>query len=84
LRDFLIFFAIQFIQYFLITVNLRAASQGLYFWTAFSDLLVAGNGFFLIQRVAKAEGKWALAGYTLGGAIGSVFAIWATKLVYGQ
>lgn len=62
MKDFWIFFAVQFLQYFLVTVNFRAAAQGLYGWTFISDLLVAGNGYLIIQRVAKAESRWAMAG----------------------
>lgn len=84
MKDFWLFFAIQFMQFFLITVNLRAAAQGLYVWTALSDLLISTNNFLLIKRIAQSESKTAMLGYALGGAFGSVLAIWATKHLYGS
>jgi hypothetical protein len=83
MREFFLMFGVQSLQYFLITVNLRAASQGLYFWTAVSDMLCAANGFFLIKRVAESKSKLGFAGYVLGGATGSIIGIWLSKMVYG-
>jgi hypothetical protein len=83
-KQFLFFFVLQFISYGLITWNYRAISQARYFSIGFSDLCVAGLGFTAIQRVSKAEGRWAMAGYVLGGAVGSVLSAWITHRIYGQ
>jgi hypothetical protein len=83
-RQFWLFFGIQFMQFFLITINLRAAAQGLYAWTAFSDLLISANNFLLIKRISQSESRPALIGYSLGGALGSILAIYITKVLYGQ
>jgi hypothetical protein len=78
-KEFGLFFGIQFLQYFLVTVNYRAIAAGLLGWTFLSDLLAGANGYFLIKRVAEAKGSTALCGYLSGGAFGSIFAIATTK-----
>jgi hypothetical protein len=40
--------------------------------------------FFALQFVSSAKGRAALAGYVLGGAVGSVLTAWITKKIYGQ
>jgi hypothetical protein len=84
MKQFSLFFSVQCLQYFLITVNYRAVSQGLYGWTFISDMAVAFNGFLLIKRIADDKSRAGLVGYTLGGAVGSVAAIWITKHLFGQ
>jgi hypothetical protein len=76
---FAFMFCIQLIQYFLITVNYRAVAQGRYGATFMSDLAIAANGYMLIHFVANSTGLLAFSGYALGGAFGSVLAIWVTK-----
>jgi hypothetical protein len=84
MKQFWLFFSVQCLQYFLITVNYRAVSQGLYGWTFVSDMAVAFNGFLLIKRISDDKGRAGLAGYTLGGAVGSVMAIFITKRLFGE
>ena len=79
LREFWTFFGIQFLQYFLITVNLRAIAAGLYGWTFASDLTAAANAYVLIKRVSEAKGYVAFTGYLAGGAFGGILAIYITK-----
>ena len=82
MAEFCIFFAVQFIQYLVITVNMRAVAAGKYTWTAITDALVAGLGFFLIQHVASSHSKYAWAGYVIGGLIGSQGGIWISKRLW--
>jgi hypothetical protein len=84
LREFLFFFALQFISYAVITWNYRAVAQARYLSIGISDLCCAGLGFTAIKRVSKAEGHAALAGYVLGGAFGSMLSAWITTKAYGQ
>lgn len=85
MTDFLKFFAVQCVQYFLITANYRAIAQGSYAWTAGTDFMFAGINFMLIKKIADSDkNRWAWAGYTLGGVVGSLGAIYLTKLVYGK
>lgn len=84
MRDFWMMFFVQCLSYFLITMNQRAIAIGLYFWTGITDLAFASINFVIIKRVAKSESNWAWAGYTVGGVVGSLSAIFLTKLLYGE
>ena len=79
LREFSLFFGIQFLQFFLVTVNTRAIAAGLYGWTFASDLTAAANAYLMIKRVSAAKGYIAFSGYLTGGATGGFLAIYVTK-----
>jgi hypothetical protein len=83
-REFLFLFSVMFLQYFLATLNIRACAQANYLFTALSDMAIAFNSYFLIKRVADSKSKLGLAGYIIGGAIGSQLGIYVTKLLYHQ
>lgn len=87
LGQFLFFFCIQCLSYFLIVANTRAYTQGNYFWTAITDTFFAAQSFVSIKVLVSQEdnkGLWAGLGYTIGGTIGSLFSIWVTKHILGQ
>jgi hypothetical protein len=84
MKEFCLMFAVQFLQYFLATLNIRACAQANYLYTALSDLLLAGNSFLIIKRVAESKSKAGFAGYVLGGAVGSQVGILVTKMLYHQ
>lgn len=77
-----VLFAVQCVQYFMLTINFRAIAQGRYIWMASTDLLIAGFGFFVIKKVAESNSNAAWVGYTLGGMVGSIIALWVTKKVF--
>jgi len=82
--SFLTFFFSQLLAYFLVTANYRAIAQGRYFWTAITDLLYATVQFYLIKKIADSKQTGvALVGYVSGGVVGSLTAIWLTKLIFG-
>jgi hypothetical protein len=68
--------------------NGRAYMKGLYAWTALTDALIATIGFVVVRRIAKESSDSlhgpTLFGYVSGGTLGSLFAIWLTKLLYGS
>ena len=80
--EFSTFFAMQFIQYLIVTVNMRAVAAGKYAWTAISDMIFATVGFLVIQRVAEAHSKVAWSGYVVGGVVGSQVGIWLSKRLW--
>ena len=73
------------------TFGYMALFQGLYYLIVSTNILFLANhmvgpviatdavgslvNYGLIQHIAKAEGKWATAGYVIGGAIGSGLSI---------
>ena len=84
MREFFLLFGVQFLQYFLATLNIRACAQANYLYTLLSDMLLAANGFFITKRIVESKSKWGLAGYVLGGAAGSQVGIIITKLFLHQ
>jgi hypothetical protein len=83
-RTFLFFFAVQALNYALLCWNYRAVAQARLGNVFVSDLACAAISFTLIKRVAKAESRAAMAGYVLGGAVGSVVSVYATKGFFGS
>lgn len=81
--EFLRFFALQFLAYFVSCWNLRVIAQAHYGSIVLSDFVVAAVNFSLIREVAKAETLMARAGFVAGGALGSVLATWLTQRLYG-
>lgn len=85
---FAFYFVMQFVSYALVVANGRAYVLGSYGWTALTDGLIAFQNFIVIRRFIKDSGDEihgpSLIGYVSGGVCGSLFAIWITKMVYGQ
>jgi len=77
-------FFLQLIVYSLATWNWRMVAIGNYYGVFTSDIMFATFNFWIIKDVAKSESKISWAGYTLGGAIGSLIAIYFTKKIYGK
>lgn len=84
MTQFAKFFGIQLLQYGLVTWSYRAIAQAHYGNIIVADLLYAGVQFSVIKHVAKAESKSAWAGYTIGGAVGTVLATLVTQHFFGQ
>jgi hypothetical protein len=65
-----------------VCISFIALAKGSYLWTFVFDLFCALNSFYLIKKVANTEAKNTLAiiSFVLGGASGSMLAIWLTKL----
>lgn len=85
--QFLIFAACEFVAFFVLVANTRAYTKGLYGWTAATDMFFCAQ--LWTQNKVMTEDKnartWAAGlGTTIGGACGSLFAIWITKHVYGE
>lgn len=82
-RLFAAFFGVQCLSYGMLCWNYRSVAQAWYASIFVSDLACAAITFSLIKHVAGTKSKVAQAGYILGGAVGSVIAVWLTKQVYG-
>jgi hypothetical protein len=86
MRTFLIASGTEFVSYFLIVVNTRAYSKGLYFWTFVTDAFFISQAFFVAKWMVEAKearGLPAYLGFLFGGTLGSLAAIFVTKIVYG-
>lgn len=85
LGRFALCFASEMISFFFIAANFRAVAQGLYFWTAITDMLLVFQGMLLTRLMfddARTRDWYSIAGFTLGGACGSVLSIFATKVLW--
>lgn len=78
--DFLIMFAVQYVQYLLFCVGIIFLNKGSYPGTFFSDTIYGLNTYFIIRRIATDDStKAGMFGYIIGGACGSVTSIFLTK-----
>lgn len=83
--EFLTMFFIQVISYGLLCINFRAIAKADYAQAIITDFLIATLNFFIIRKIAKSEEtvhQWF--GYALGGAVGSVWGLWLSKILLGQ
>lgn len=84
--QFAFFFGQTFFTYFILVANTRAFTQGSYLWTAITDTAFTAQSFLVAKlMIDDADGRslYAGAGSTIGGTLGSLFAIWCTKHLYG-
>ncbi len=82
IKEFLLMFSIQIINYCLITINYRAVAQGNYLLTGVSDFIFASLNFFVIKKIAKSNDtihQWL--GYSLGGVVGALLGIYVSKFL---
>lgn len=83
---FLFFFGSELFSFFFIASNFRALAQGLYFWTALTDMTLVFQGMIITKLMIddqKARDWLAIIAFTLGGACGSLLSIYVTKHLFG-
>lgn len=86
MKTFLIAAATEFLAFFLVVVNTRAYTQGLYGWTLATDAFFITQSFWVSKWMTEnveARGWIAYLGFLIGGVCGSLAAIFVTKLLYG-
>lgn len=86
MKVFLIAAITEFLSFFLVVVNTRAYTHGLYLWTLATDSFFITQSFFVSRwmiEVKEARGFNAFLGFLFGGTLGSLAAIWLTKYLYG-
>jgi len=85
MTTFLLFFGLQFLLYFLVTVNFRAIADARYGWTILTDALISASQFWIIRKVGtSADSTVAWTGFVCGGAVGSTIGIWLSKRLFGK
>ncbi len=83
MKTFVLFFALQFLFYVLVTVNYRAIAQARYAWTVATDMLISAAQFWIIRKVGgSAEDVLAWTGFVCGGAGGSSAGIYLSKKLF--
>lgn len=86
LSRFAILFGTECLAFFIICTNMRAVSQGLYFWTAITDMWLVAQSMIITKLMfddEKARDWFSIVAYSTGGACGSIISIWMTKHVFG-
>jgi hypothetical protein len=80
-KEFFLLFFVQLFQYCIICISYIALAKANYGVVFVTDLVCGVNSYFLIRTIAGTEGKSKLGivGYVLGGATGSMLAIWISK-----
>lgn len=85
LGRFWLFFASEAISFFFVAANFRAVALGFYFWTALTDMFLVFQGMIITRMMFDDERTrdWvSIAGFTFGGAFGSVLSIYVTKVIW--
>lgn len=70
---------VEFVAFFLATLNFRYCAKGHIAKTLVTDLLISANGFLIIKLVTDATSAWEMAGYIVGAGLGSYVAMRMTK-----
>jgi hypothetical protein len=85
IKDSLILFFAQMSSFAIITINYRAVNQANYFWSAFTDLIVAGISYFVIKKISKSDNSiWQRIGFAVGSAIGTIVGIFISIYILGK
>jgi hypothetical protein len=85
IKEFLIMFGIQILNYSLLCINYRAVAHANYIQSAVSDFVIASLSFFVIKKIANGEDtthQWL--GYALGGVVGSIIGIYLSTVMLGK
>lgn len=86
LKTFCIAAGTDFIASFVIVINTRAFTKGLYFWTAVTEAFFTTQSFYVSKWMVEAKdarGTAAYLGFLVGSTAGALLAIWLTKHIYG-
>lgn len=83
-REFTLFFSVQFLLYAAVCWNWRAVANARYIEIALSDAVFATLTFSMLKKIGEATTAWARIGYVVGGILGSLTSVWVTKRLWGQ
>ena len=81
LRTCITLFLVQLVQYCIFCISCIVMNRGQYAATFVTDMFYGLNAFFIVKKIASSDNVLGIeaAAYTVGGATGSVLAIWITK-----
>lgn len=77
--SFLLAFAVQFVSYVVLTVNIRAIASERYLLAGLTAIAASVLFYAIVQRVTKDETHATLAGLIVGGGLGDVIGIYLTR-----
>lgn len=87
LGQFVFFGLAELVSFFVISANFRAIAIGSYFWAGVTDFMTLVQSFAigkLFIEDEKTRTWYTGIGAAVGGTIGTLLSIWATKHIYGQ
>lgn len=73
------FFALQFVQYLVLTINFRAIAHEQYVYAGTTAALAAFLAYRIVRGIAADKSHLALPGLMLGGALADMTGIWLTR-----
>ena len=79
MKDFALFAALQFLNFLVLVINIRAISHEQIAAAIVTDGLACVLGWTLIKRVSQASSWPARVGYVAGGMSASWVGIWLTR-----
>lgn len=85
--QFCVAFFAELLCFFIVVANTRAYTHGLYYWTAVTDMAYSAQTFLVSKFMtenSELRSYASMAGFTLGGATGSLLGIYVTKILYKQ
>lgn len=83
----LFFGAAELVSFFVISANFRAIAIGNYFWAGCTDFMTLVQNFAigkLLIEDEKSRTWYTGIGAAVGGTIGTLLSIWATKHLFGK
>jgi len=80
MRDFLLFFLLQFMSYFNLTVDMRAVNHEQYLIAGITNIIAPVIGWIMVEKVSKAKNRWGLIAVALGGVTATWAGMWLTRV----
>lgn len=87
LGQFVFFFVSEFVCFFIIVADTRAIAIGSYLGATVTNVAFGMQAWLVRKLTVEHEGARSLSaglGSTIGGTIGTLISIWATKQFYGR
>lgn len=84
LKEFGKMFCTQFFMYCVCCISYRALAQARYLATFTTDITFGYCAYYVTRKIANSHSRAGQAGYVIGGAFGSLMAIWLTQHFWGR
>jgi hypothetical protein len=79
MKDLLLFAALQFTNYLVVTLNYRAIAHEQYVAACLTDGAACVLSYTVVRRIAGDKSKWGVVGMVIGGMAAAAVGIWLTR-----
>jgi hypothetical protein len=79
MSNFMVFFLLQWIMYFNITLDMRAVNHEQYVVAGFTNIVAPLIAWVMIKRVSESKDKWGMVAVALGGVTSTWVGMWLTR-----